>query len=103
MTRRGGRTATRIPDLADLPGSLEVTDAGVRDAIETAGARLLHLPPYSPDFNPIENAFSKLKALLRTKAELTITALWNAVATALDQFSPAECANYFKAAGYEPD
>lgn len=72
---------------------------GVRDAIEATGARLLYLPPYSPDFNPIENAFSKLKAHLRAKAERTIKALWDA----LDQFSTAECANYFKAAGYEPD
>lgn len=77
--------------------------AGVRDVIETAGARLLYLPPYSPDFNPIENAFSKLKALLRAKAERTIEALWDALAAVLDQFSPAECANYFKAAGYESD
>ena len=66
-------------------------------------ARLLYLPPYSPDFNPIENAFSKLKALLRAKAERTIKALWDALATVLEQFSPVECANYFKAAGYEPD
>ncbi|WP_292493351.1 IS630 family transposase [Mesorhizobium sp.] len=77
--------------------------AGVRDAIEAAGASLLYLPPYSPDFNPIENAFSKLKALLRAKAERTIKALWDAVGPLLDRFTPAECANYFKAAGYEPD
>ena len=76
---------------------------GVRDAIEMVGARLLYLPPYSPDFNPIENAFAKLKALLRAKAERTINALWDALGTILNQFSPAECANYFKAAGYEPD
>lgn len=77
--------------------------AGIRDAIETVGARLVFLPPYSPDFNPIENAFSKLKALLRAKAERTIAALWDAVGALLDQFTPAECANYFKAAGYDPD
>ena len=77
--------------------------AGVRDAIEAAGASLLYLPPYSPNFNPIENAFSKLKALLRAKAERTIKALWDAVGPLLDLFTPAECANYFKAAGYEPD
>ena len=53
--------------------------AGVRDAIEAAGASLLYLPPYSPDFNPIENAFAKLKALLRAKAERTIAALWDTV------------------------
>jgi transposase len=77
--------------------------AGVRDAIERAGATLLFLPPYSPDFNPIENAFSKLKALLRAKAERTVPALWDAVGSLLDQFAPSECANDFKAAGYDPD
>ncbi|ANN60883.1 transposase [Mesorhizobium loti] len=77
--------------------------AGVRDAIDAAGASLLYLPPYSPDFNPIENAFAKLKALLRAKAERTIKALWDAVGAVVDLFTPAECANYFKAAGYEPD
>lgn len=77
--------------------------AGIREAIERGGARLLFLPPYSPDFNPIENAFSKLKALLRAKAERSVKALWDAVAAVLDQFTPAECANYFKAAGYDPD
>ncbi len=76
---------------------------GVRDAIEAAGARLLYLPPYSPDFNPIENAFSKLKALLRAKVERTIKALWDALGAILGQFTPAECANYFKTAEYEPD
>ncbi|MER8772967.1 transposase [Mesorhizobium sp. M0960] len=77
--------------------------AGVRDAIEAAGASLLYLPPYSPDFNRIENAFAKLKALLRAKAERTSKALWDAVGAVVDLFTPAECANYFKAAGYEPD
>ncbi|MFC6490276.1 transposase, partial [Nitratireductor sp. GCM10026969] len=71
--------------------------AGVRGAIETAGASLLYLPPYSPDFNPIENAFAKLKALMRAKAERTITTLWGAVGPVLDLFTPAECANYFRA------
>ncbi|RWB37928.1 MAG: hypothetical protein EOQ44_32055 [Mesorhizobium sp.] len=66
-------------------------------------ANLLYLPPYSPDFNPIENAFTKLKALLRAKAERTIAALWETVGLVIDLFIPAECANYFKAAGYEPD
>ncbi|RWM35253.1 transposase, partial [Mesorhizobium sp.] len=66
--------------------------AGVRDAIEAAGASLLYLPPYSPDFNPIENAFAKLKALLRAKAERTIKALWDVVGAVVDLFTPAECA-----------
>ena len=73
--------------------------AGVREAIERAGAILLFLPPYSPDFNPIENAFAKLKALLRARAERTVNGLWSAVVSLVDRFSPAECANYFKAAG----
>jgi transposase len=77
--------------------------AGVRDAIEAAGASLLYLPLYSPDFNPIENAFAKLKALMRAKAERTISALWNAANSIVELFTPAECANYFRAAGYEPD
>jgi transposase len=77
--------------------------AGVREAIEAAGALLRFLPPYSPDFNPIENAFAKLKALLRKVAARTIQDLWNATGDALPQFTPHECANYFTAAGYEPD
>jgi transposase len=92
------------------PGDVVVMDnlpahkaAGVRDAIQAAGATLLFLPPYSPDFNPIENAFAKLKALMRAKAERTITALWNTVGSLIELFTPAECRNYFNAAGYEPD
>ena len=76
--------------------------AGVRSAIEAAGASLRHLPPYSPDFNPIEQAFSKLKALLRKAAARTIPDLWAAIAEAIPLFSRRECANYFQAAGYEP-
>ena len=77
--------------------------AGVRTAIEAAGARLLLLPPYSPDFNPIENAFAKLKAILRKAAARTIPSLWNAIRDALPQFTPEPCANFFTAAGYEPE
>ncbi|WP_245498006.1 IS630 family transposase [Rhizobium ruizarguesonis] len=77
--------------------------AGVRDAIERAGAKLMFLPPYSPDFNPIENAFSKLKAMLRARGDRKIDALWDAVGALMPRFTPAECANYFKAAGYDPD
>jgi len=77
--------------------------AAVREAIEAVGAELLFPPPYSPDFNPIENAFSKLKALLRRVAARTRDALWDAVGTALDAFTPEECRNYFAAAGYEPE
>lgn len=96
-----------VPTLA--PGDLVVMDnlpahkpGGVRAAIERAGATLLYLPPYSPDFNPIENAFAKLKSMLRKAAARTIDELWNTIRDALHAFSPAECANYFTAAGYEP-
>jgi len=77
--------------------------AGVRVAIEAAGARLRFLPPYSPDFNPIENAFAKLKALLRKAATRTIDDPWNAIRDALPRFTQQECANYFTATGYEPE
>jgi transposase len=76
---------------------------GVRETIEAAGARLLYLPPYSPDFNPIEQAFAKLKALLRKAAARTLDTLEAAIAAALDALAPDECANYFTAAGYEPE
>ena len=66
-----------------------------------AGATLRFLPPYSPDFNPIENAFAKLKALLRKAAARTIDDLWRVIGESLDAFTPKECANYFKAAGYD--
>lgn len=73
----------------------------VREMIEAAGARLLYLPPYSPDFNPIENAFAKLKALLRKAAERTLEGLWATIGKLLDAFTPNECINYFTAAGYD--
>jgi transposase len=76
--------------------------AGVRRAIAQAGAALLYLPPYSPDFNPIEMAFAKLKAILKKTAARTIDQLWDAIAEAIDAFTPTECANFFAAAGYEP-
>ncbi len=75
----------------------------VRDAIENAGAELRCLPPYSPDFNPIEMAFSKFKAFLKRIAARTIDSLWDAIACAVDIFTPTECRNYFAAAGYEPE
>ena len=76
---------------------------GVRKAIEDVGATLLYLPPYSPDFNPIEMAFSKFKAILRKAAARTIPELWGVIGEAIDQFKPDECKNYFAAAGYDPD
>ena len=74
--------------------------AGVRKAIEARGAILLYLPAYSPDFNPIEQAFSKLKALLRSAAARSIDALWTAIGNALHRFGPVECANYLVNSGY---
>lgn len=92
-----------------MPGDIVVMDnlgahkvPGIRDAIEAVGARLLYLPPYSPDFNPIEQLFAKLKALLRRAAERSIEALWNRIADLLDAFAPSECTNYFRNAGYAP-
>jgi transposase len=72
----------------------------VEAAIKGRGAWLLFLPPYSPDLNPIEMAFAKLKALLRKKAVRTIDALWQAIGDICALFSPAECTNYFQATGY---
>jgi transposase len=96
-----------VPTLA--PGDIVVMDnlashkrPKVRELIEAAGARLLFLPPYSPDFNPIEMLFAKLKALLRKAAERTVESLWRTIGQCLESFSPRECANYFVAAGYEP-
>ena len=74
--------------------------ARIREVIEANGACLLYLPKYSPDLNPIENAFAKLKAGLRRAAERSTDALWNRIGALLQDFSPQECANYFKAAGY---
>jgi transposase len=97
-----------VPELS--PGDIVVMDnlsshkgPAVCQAIAATGARLLYLPPYSRDFNPIENAFAKLKALLRKAAEPTVDGLWDAIGHIIDLFTPSECANYFAAAGYEPD
>jgi transposase len=89
------------------PGDIVIMDnlpahkpIAVREAIEAVGARLCYLPPYSPDLNPIEMAFSKLKALLKKAAARTVEALQDAIADALSQFSPEECTNFFLAAGH---
>ena len=73
---------------------------GVRAAIERTGAILRYLPPYSPDLNPIEMAFAKIKALLRKAAARTQDQLWDAIADVLSAFTPDECANYLAHAGY---
>jgi transposase len=72
----------------------------IRRAIRAAGAKLFFLPPYSPDLNPIEQAFSKLKTLLRKAAERTVTATWKRIGKLLEDFTPQECRNYLANAGY---
>ena len=74
---------------------------GVREAIEAVGARLVYLPPYSPDFNPIEQVFSKLKSLLRKAKERTLEGLWQQIGNLMDCFTPTECKNYFRHCGYQ--
>lgn len=84
--------------IADNLGSHKVN--GVRQAIEATGASLRYLPPYSPDLNPIEMFFSKLKAHLRKAAHRNVDDLWEGVANIIKTVAPIECANYFAAAGY---
>jgi len=95
-----------VPELR--PGDVVIMDnlsshkgPHVREMIEAAGAELSYLPPYSPDFNPIENAFAKLKALLRKAAQRTLDGLWNAIGGLIKSVTPHECRNYFAAAGYD--
>ncbi len=95
-----------VPELH--PGDVVVMDnlsshkgPAVHAMLKAAGARLLYLPPYSPDFNPIEKAFSKLKAALRKEAQRTVDGLWNTIGVLVDTFTPTECANYFAACGYD--
>lgn len=94
-----------VPTLS--PGDVVIMDnlsshkrPAVRQAIRRAGARLLFLPPYSPDLNPIEQIFAKLKHLMRKAAERTHEATWRRVGTLLECFSPDECANYLRNSGY---
>lgn len=89
------------------PGDIVVLDnltshkvAGIREAIEAQGAQLLYLPPYSPDLNPIEQTFAKFKAALRKAAERTVDGLRQTIGRTLDLFSPQQCRNFFKQAGY---
>ena len=91
------------------PGDVVVLDnlpahkaGGVETAIRSVGASLLYLPPYSPDLNPIEQVFAKLKALLRKAAARTKDALWDALGSLLDAFTPDECVNYLANCGYDP-
>ncbi len=98
-------TRCLVPSLTD--GDIVVMDnlkphkaEGVRQAIEAAGAKILYLPPYSPDLNPIEQLFAKLKALLRKAAERSIDALWTRIGKLLDGFTAEECAAYLRHDGY---
>jgi len=75
----------------------------IRAAIRQAGARLFFLPKYSPDLNPIEQVFAKLKHLLREEAPRNADAVWQAIGQSLDAFTPQECANYFRNSGYGPN
>jgi transposase len=89
------------------PGDIVIMDnlgshkgRAIRATIRAAGARLMFLPPYSPDLNPIEQVFAKLKTLLRKAEERTIEAVWRRIGTLLEHFAPTECANYLRNAGY---
>jgi transposase len=89
------------------PGDVVIMDnlaahkvAGVQAAIEACGARLVYLPPYSPDLNPIEQVFAKLRRLLQSAAERSVDTLWKRIAQLLEQFTPPECANYLRHCGY---
>lgn len=92
------------------PGDIVVMDnlpahkpSSIREAIEATGAELRFLPPYSPDFNPIELAFSKIKTFLRKAAARNLPDLWDAIRDAIDDLTPNDCRSYFTAAGYEPE
>lgn len=90
------------------PGDIVICDnlsahkvAGVKEIIEAAGAKIMYLPPYSPDLNPIEQVFAKLKALLRKAAERSVEKLWQTIGKLIDLFKPQECKNYLKNSGYD--
>jgi len=92
------------------PGDIVILDnlpahkpIAIREAIEVAGAVMLFLPPYSPDFNPIEMAFSKIKALLKKAAARTVHDLWDAIRNAIDAVTPKDARSFFTACGYEPE
>ena len=96
-----------VPTL--VPGDVVIMDnlpahkvSGVKEAIEAAGAIRMFLPPYSPDFNPIEQAYAKFKALLGKAAARTIDDLWDVIAEAIEAYTPNECRNFFGSAGYDP-
>ena len=90
----------RPQDLVIMDNLSSHKRAGVREAIEAAGAKRVYLPPYSPDFNPIELAFSKFKWLLKSAAERTVEALWKTCGALLKSFTETECRNYIRHCGY---
>lgn len=97
-----------VPELR--PGDVVIIDnlsshkrASVREKIEAIGATLRFLPPYSPDLNPIEKAFSRLKTMLRKIGERTVSGLWDLIGRLVDIFQPNECTNYFRSCGYDPE
>ena len=99
-------TKVLVPELR--PGDIVIMDnlsshkrVAVKDKIEAVGATLRFLPPYSPDFNPIEKAFSKLKANLRRIGERTVSGLWDIIGSLVTMFKPEECRNYFASCGYD--
>jgi transposase len=96
----GSRADAKAGDVVIMDNLRLHKVAEVREAIEAAGASLLFIPPYSPDLNPIEQAFAKLKALLRAKAIRTVDALRKALGSLVDCFTPEECANYLRHGGY---
>lgn len=92
-----------------LPGDIVIFDnlpahkpIAIREAIKATGACVLFLPPYSPDFNPIEMAFSKIKALLKKAAARSVHALWDAIRDAINAVTPQDAKSFFNACGYEP-
>lgn len=101
-------TKVMVPELR--PGDVVIMDnlsnhkrASVRDRIEATGATLRFLPPYSPDFNLIEKAFSRVKAMLRKIGARTVGGLWDLIGRLVDIFQPAECANHLCSCGYDPE
>jgi transposase len=97
-----------VPELR--PGDIVVMDnlashkrVAAKEKIEPAGATLRFLPPYSPDFNAIEKAFSRLKAMLRKVGERTVRGLWDLISKLVYIFEPAESANHLRSCGYEPE
>lgn len=101
---------TQVSEPEPKPGDVVIMDnlsshkrVVVKEKIEAAGATLRFLPPYSPDFNPIEKAFSRLKAMLRKAGERTVRGLWDLIGTLVDIFKSDACANYFKSCGSEPE